>query len=73
MANKDVVALADETVRRDLPCTERGSKTSVSSLGQSHPSSDGESSDPDFRQFVYQLLLRRKIPKAQAEHISQNA
>ena len=73
VANKDMVALADETVRRDLQSTQRGRKSSMSSLGQSNPSSDGDSSDPDFRQFVYQLLLHRKIPKAQAEHISQNA
>ena len=42
-------------------------------MGPRNQASHGISPEVNFRQFVYELLLRKKIPKSQAAHIAKNS
>ena len=73
LANKIVVAKAHAAVPRPIHSLERGRGVTSAPLGQGDKTSNGKTSSADFRQFVYELLLRRKLPKQQAAHISRHA
>ena len=73
MADKNLVDHSNEIVKRKDRGTKRGRTETSSSMGPRSDSPDGVSPEINFRQFVYELLLHRKVPKSQAAHITKNA
>ena len=75
VANKNLVANSDAAVQLEIHTAQRSQSPATCSLG--HRKTDtvpyGAMAELDFHQFVYEILLRRKIPKTQAAHISKNA
>ena len=68
-----MVANIDEVVGKQIPPVERGRQQTPVALGSRTQASNDRMPEPDYHQFVYELLLHRKVPKQQASHISQNA
>ena len=71
VAHQTLVAKPDALMRR--PVHNPKQSKAHPAMGRNDLSSHGKSADPDFCQFVYELLLKRKVQKSQAAHISQNA
>ena len=73
VAHKTLVANIDEVVGNKFQVLKRGGDRLRVALGSRTQASNDRTPELDYRQFVYELLLRRKVPKQQASHISQNA
>ena len=73
MAHQIVVAPPDEVVPKTVHSSDRGWGMTSTPLGQKYQPSHGKMSTTDFHQFIYEMLLQRKMPKTQAAHISKNA
>ena len=73
VAHKKLVANPDEVVKKPVRASTRGRSQTIATLGPRAKTSNVKKAKVNFREFVYELLLRRKVSREQSKLIANNA